>query len=72
MVAANTIPHVYIGTRNLRFPVAALQKWLDAQTAMPAAMVVLGREQQDGLADDPNEEAPQGANRDANLGRQIR
>jgi excisionase family DNA binding protein len=38
MVAADAIPHVYVGKRNLRFPVAALQKWLDAQTTMPAGM----------------------------------
>lgn len=41
MVAADAIPHVYIGTskHNLRFPVAALEKWLAAQTVTPGGMV---------------------------------
>ena len=40
MVAADAIPHVYIGQRNLRFPIAALQAWLDAQTVLPTSMGV--------------------------------
>jgi excisionase family DNA binding protein len=56
MVAAGTIPYTRIGKRNLRFPVAALQKWLDGQTTMPAGMVHNGPAQQadfpDDLADD--------------------
>jgi len=51
MVADNTIPHVYIGTRNLRFPVAALQRWLDSQT-MPAEIGVVGPQQQADLPHD--------------------
>ena len=40
MVADGTVPFTRIGTRNLRFPIAALQRWLDSKTTMPAEMGV--------------------------------
>ena len=76
MTAAGEIPHVRLGTRNLRYPTAALQRWLDAQTTMPAGMgaVVVGSpEQQAGIPDDLTEEATPAANPAANqAGRRAR
>lgn len=52
MVSAGTIPFTRIGARNLRFPVVALQRWLDSQTTMPAGIVHDGPAQQ---ADSPDD-----------------
>lgn len=70
MVSADAIPHVYIGTRNLRFPVVALQAWLDAQTIMPAALVRTGHELNADSRDDLAGDTCPAANRAAS-GRAI-
>ena len=71
MVAADAIPHVYIGQRNLRFPVAALQKWLDSGTAWPAGMVVVGPAHQASIPDDPATDAAPAANPTAILASRV-
>ena len=77
MTAAGEIPHSRIGRRNLRYPVAALQTWLAAQTTMPAGTAdgvgVHGPEQEAGIPDDLSEEATSAANSAANrAGRRAR
>jgi len=52
MVERNEIPHSRIGARNLRFPIAALQRYLDGQTTWPVGMGVVSHEQQADSRDD--------------------
>ena len=59
------IPFTYIGERNLRFNLKAVQEWLDAQTTMPAGMVDGGPEQEASIPDDLTEDVAPPANRAA-------
>jgi excisionase family DNA binding protein len=38
LVASSDIPHTTIGRRCLRFPMAAVEKWLAQRTSWPASM----------------------------------
>ena len=65
MVKAGEIQHAYIGRRNLRFNVKALQAWIDGKTVMPAEMGVTRPEQQQNLAGfsgEPQKDATRAAN----------
>ena len=67
------IPFTYIGERNLRFNLKAVQEWLDAQTTMPAGMVDGGPEHTDDLTEDMGQDVAQPAFPAANpAGRRAR
>jgi hypothetical protein len=68
LVAENKVPHAYVGTRNLRFPLKGLQAYLDAQTNWPVDMVHSGPEQQAGFPAIPADGAAAGAFRAASGG----
>ncbi len=68
LTAAGEIPVSRIGTRNLRYPLSALERWLASKTTLPAEMGHSGPEQQAGYPDDRTEDTAAAANRTASGG----